>query len=140
MYINNFKHNLAKSTEFGNNFILLINSKNITPSPGIKYPTVTVQHNNFYIALIAVEKIEAVTEGKIMEVLSFNKNMLMMMIMMAMMWSIAKSKLHYVGGNRYGWVPGGNLTQWSLNEQFIVGESWLCKFSSLIVWSFLPAR
>ncbi|CAL5190392.1 unnamed protein product [Lathyrus oleraceus] len=60
-----------------------------------------------------------------MEVLSFNKNMLMMMMMMAMMWNIAKSELHYVGGNKFGWIPGVNLTQWSLNEQFVVGESWL---------------
>ncbi|XP_058745118.1 early nodulin-like protein 20 [Vicia villosa] len=58
-----------------------------------------------------------------MEVLSFNKNMLMM-IMMAMMWNIAKSLRHDVGGNKFGWVPGGNLTQWSLNEHFLVGE-WL---------------
>lgn len=68
-----------------------------------------------------------------MEVLSFNKNMLMMMMMMAMMWNIAKSELHYVGGNKFGWIPGVNLTQWSLNEQFVVGESWLCKFSTYSV-------
>ncbi|CAI8586636.1 unnamed protein product [Vicia faba] len=59
-----------------------------------------------------------------MEISSFKKNMLTMMMMMAMTWNIAKSDLHYVGGNKFGWVPGVNLTQWSLHEQVLVRD-WL---------------
>lgn len=47
MHINNFKHILAKSAEFGNNFILLINSKKVTPSTGIKSPIVIVQYYSY---------------------------------------------------------------------------------------------
>ncbi|CAI8586634.1 unnamed protein product [Vicia faba] len=60
-----------------------------------------------------------------MEITSFNKNMLMMMMMMmAIMWNIAKSDLHYVEGSKFRWVAGVNLTQWSLNQQFLVHD-WL---------------
>lgn len=60
---------------------------------------------------------------------------MMMIMMIAMMCSMAKSELINVGGGKYGWVPGNNLTQWALNQHFYVNE-WLCKFSSLILFCF----
>jgi len=62
-----------------------------------------------------------------MEVLSLNKNMLLKMIMMAMMWNMAKSVRHDVGGDDHGWNTNINMTKWSLDQHFHVNE-WLCKF------------
>ncbi|WJX64440.1 hypothetical protein P8452_49221 [Trifolium repens] len=60
-----------------------------------------------------------------MEVLSFTKNMLLMMMMMsAMMWNMAKSEEHFVGGNNHSWVVGNNFTNWSLNQHFHLND-WL---------------
>jgi hypothetical protein len=70
-----------------------------------------------------------------MEVLSFTKNMLLMMMMSAMMWNMAKSEEHFVGGNNHSWVVGNNFTNWSLNQHFHLND-WLCKFSSLISFFF----
>ncbi|CAJ2653839.1 unnamed protein product [Trifolium pratense] len=60
-----------------------------------------------------------------MEILSSTKNMLLMMMMSAMMWNMAKSDLIYVGGSKgSGWVLGNNLTNWSLNQHFHLND-WL---------------
>ncbi|XP_039690175.1 lamin-like protein isoform X2 [Medicago truncatula] len=59
-----------------------------------------------------------------MEVFRFNKTMLLMMIMTAMMWNMAKAEEHFVGGGKQRWIPGNNLTKWSLNEHFRVND-WL---------------
>jgi len=53
------------------------------------------------------------------------------MIMTAMMWNMAKAEEHFVGGGKQGWIPGNNLTKWSLNEHFRVND-WLCKFSPFV--------
>jgi len=53
------------------------------------------------------------------------------MIMMAMMWNMAKSEEHFVGGDDHGWNTNINMTKWSLDQHFRVNE-WLCKFFSLI--------
>lgn len=49
------------------------------------------------------------------------------MIMMAMMWSMAKSVRHDVGGDDHGWNTNINMTKWSSDKQFHLNE-WLCKF------------
>ncbi|RYR45753.1 hypothetical protein Ahy_A07g031548 [Arachis hypogaea] len=52
-----------------------------------------------------------------METVIFRRIVLMVM-MTSMMVNMAKSELHYVGGNKFSWAPNVNLTQWSMHQHF----------------------
>ena len=63
--------------------------------------------------------------------------MVLMMMMTMVLANMAKSELHYVGGDKSSWGPNVNLTEWSSHEHFHL-EDWLCKISSLFFFfSFL---
>ncbi|XP_057723395.1 early nodulin-like protein 20 [Arachis stenosperma] len=59
-----------------------------------------------------------------METVIFRRIALMVMMMTSMMVNMAKSELHYVGGNKFSWAPNVNLTQWSMHQHFYVHD-WL---------------
>lgn len=81
----------------------------------------------FFINLFLSQRKGSDKKTTTMEALSFRKIVLMvMMISATMMGSMAKSEMAYVGGGKSSWAPNVNLTEWSIHEQFHVGE-WLCK-------------
>ncbi|XLS64033.1 hypothetical protein HN51_024007 [Arachis hypogaea] len=63
-----------------------------------------------------------------METVIFRRIVLMVM-MTSMMVNMAKSELHYVGGNKFSWAPNVNLTQWSMHQHFYVHD-WLLNKTS----------
>nr|KYP73216.1 Lamin-like protein [Cajanus cajan] len=50
--------------------------------------------------------------------------MVLMMMLTMMFINITKSELHYVGGDKFSWVPKVNLTEWSSHEHFHLND-WL---------------
>ncbi|KAH1263518.1 Lamin-like protein [Glycine max] len=50
--------------------------------------------------------------------------MVLMMMMTMVLANMAKSELHYVGGDKSSWGPNVNLTEWSSHEHFHL-EDWL---------------
>ncbi|KAK7385242.1 hypothetical protein VNO78_30956 [Psophocarpus tetragonolobus] len=58
-----------------------------------------------------------------MEILSLKKVVFMMVITITLV-NMAKSELHYVGGDKFSWKPDVNFTEWSSHEHFHLGD-WL---------------
>ena len=63
-----------------------------------------------------------------MEGTSLRKLVLSIVIVMMMMVELTKAELHYVGGNKAGWTPNTNFSEWTSHEKFLVGD-WLCMLS-----------
>ncbi|KAM4121152.1 hypothetical protein ACJW30_03G187100 [Castanea mollissima] len=40
------------------------------------------------------------------------------------MVELTEAELHYVGGNKAGWTPNTNFSEWTSHEKFLVGD-WL---------------